>query len=226
MTAVPATEGQAVPSGATEPFRFMAQSGVVLWTGYIAEDLPSLLEALRQVSPACIYYHVYYAAFWRTRSTSAEYTNDFARWVSTVLGQKGLAERLASVDPLECTGPRECAEKLAAHVQDYIGVGELFFRVPRGSEFYFLELRSFLYPTGVQAETVVQLAQAIGKLGTGCILTHFIEARFRYRGVTNDFSQWLRLRGEEGKAAALERLNPFFYDLQKLRDQIIAVLRT
>ncbi|GIX49479.1 MAG: hypothetical protein KatS3mg131_3690 [Candidatus Tectimicrobiota bacterium] len=208
-----------------EPFHFVAQSGVVRWTGYIAEDLPSLLDNLRQVPPASIYYHVYYAAFWQRRATSAEYLNDFARWVATALGQKGLAERLASVDPIECTGPRECAERLAAHVQDYVGVGETFYRVPSGKEFYFLEVRSFLYPTGVTADSPAALAEAIRRLGSGCILNHFIDARFRYRGATNDFSQWLRLRGEEAKAAALERLNPFFYDLAKLQEQIVAILR-
>ena len=63
----------------------MTETGVVLWTGYIADDLSSLLRGLRQVPGPSIYYHVHHAVFRRPRYTWAEYTNDFARLVSTIL---------------------------------------------------------------------------------------------------------------------------------------------
>ncbi len=208
-----------------EPFRFMTEAGVVLWTGHIAEDLTSLLQGLKQVPGSSIYYHVHHAMFRRRKYTRAEYTNDVARWVFTELGQKGLAEKLSSVDPLEHSTIRECREQLAAYVQQYVGEAEVFARVPAGREMYFLEARSFVLPTGIDAGDVKQLASGINRLGSGCILYHFIEARFRDGGRKNDFSRWLRLQGEEEKAAALERLNPYSSDLRNLNDQIVEVLR-
>tara|TARA_B100000315_G_scaffold31901_1_gene26939 strand:- start:1131 stop:1829 length:699 start_codon:yes stop_codon:yes gene_type:complete len=208
-----------------EPFRFMTEAGVVLWTGYIADSLPSLARGLLQVPGSSIYYHVHHAIFRRRKHRLAEHTNDFARWVSTRFGLKGLSEKLSSLDPLECSTIRESRERLVAFVQEYVGEGEAFPRVPLGWEFYFLEARSFVFPAGAEAADVEQLAEGVEKMGLECILHHLVEARFRDGGGTNDFSRWLRLWQENEKAEALERLNPYFHDLRALKDQIGAVLR-
>jgi hypothetical protein len=208
-----------------EPFRFMTEAGVVLWAGHRADSLPSLARGLQQVPGSSIYYHVHHALFRRRKHRLAEHTNDFARWVFTRFGQKGLAEKLASVDPLECSTVRESRERLVSYVQEYVGEGEDFPRVPLGWEFYFLEARSFVFPAGVEATSVAQLAEGVEKLGLACVLHHFIEARFRDGGGTNDFSRWLRLSRENEKAEALDRLNPYFHDLSALKAQIGAVLR-
>ena len=208
-----------------EPFRFMTEAGVVRWTGYIADSLPSLARGLQQVPGSSIYYHVHHAIFRRRKHRLAEHTNDFARWVSTRFGLQGLAEKLSSLDPLECSTIRESRERLVAYVREYVGEGEAFPRVPLGWEFYFLEARSFVFPAGVEATGVEQMAEGVEKLGLECVLHHFIEARFRDGEGANDFSRWLRLQGEDEKAEALERLNPYFHDLSALKTQIGAVLR-
>jgi hypothetical protein len=203
----------------------MTEAGVVLWTGYRADSLPSLARGLQQVPGSSIYYHVHHALFRRRKHRLAEHTNDFARWVFTRFGLKGLAEKLASVDPLEYSTIREARDCLVSSVQEYVGEGEAFPRVPLGWEFYFLEARSFILPVGAEATSVEQLAEGVEKLGLECVLHHFIEARFRNGGGTNDFSRWLRFSREYEKADALEHLNPYFHDLSALRAQIGAVLR-
>ncbi len=205
------------------PFRFMTQTGVVCWAGFMADDLRSLLLGVQRVPDASIYYHVHHAVFQRPRYTWAEYTNDFARWALSVLGQKGLAERLAAVDPLECPSLRLCRERLKGCVQEYVAEAEVFPRVPAGREFYFLEARSFALPADIEANSPGELAQGIARLGAGCIMYHFIQTRF-LDGGTNDFSRWLRLTGHEAKAVELDRLNPYFHDLGALQEQILKVL--
>ncbi len=212
-------------SKATPPFRFMTATWITTWTGYTAEDLPSLLHGIRQVPSPSIYYHVHHAIFRRLKYTLAEYTNDFARWVLSALGQKGLAEKLSSVDPLEFFTVGQCRARLAAYIQEYVNEGEVFPRVPSGQEFYFLQTRSFVMPLGVEAQDVPELAEKVAQLPAGSLRYHFIEARFREGEDTNDFSRWLVLRGEEKKAEALKRLNPYLYDLQALREQILEILK-
>ena len=227
MHSVQHRDDQLVNAGTplVEPFRFVTEAGVVLWTGYIADSLPSLARGLQQVPGSSIYYHAHHALFRRRKHRMAEHTNDFARWVFTRFGQKVLAEKLASVDPLEYSTIREARERMASYVQEYVVEGEDFPRVPLGWEFYFLEARSFILRVGFEASSVEELADGVEKLGLECVLHHFIEARFRNGGGSNDFSQWLRLQRKQDKAAALEHLNPYFHDLGALRAQIGAILR-
>lgn len=220
-----ARDARAAGAGPAEPFRIMAETGVGLWTGYVAEDLPSLLHGLRQVPPSSIYYHVHHAIFQRTKYTIAEYTNDFARWVDTVLHQKGLAEKLSAIDPMQCRTVTNCGNELVRRVGEYVAEEELFPRVPRGHEFHFLEARTFVFETGVEARDLDELLEAIPVSTAGSIIYHFVEARFRNEDGADDFSRWLRALGEEERARRLERVNPHFYDAGKLRYQILDSLR-
>lgn len=228
--AIARTEGRERQAGTAEtaasPFQFRTETGVVLWTGYTADSLATLGRALRQVTGSSIYYHVHHALFRRLKYTWAEYTNDFARWVATALNQKALAEKLSSVDPMEWSTIRDVRERLIAYIQLYAAEDESFPRVAKEEEFYFLEARSFVVPTGLRATTVPELADGLERLGTGCLLYHFIESRFRNGKGTNDFSRWLRHRGEHQKAEALECLNPYYYDVESLKDQVVDVLRS
>jgi hypothetical protein len=208
------------------PFRFMTETWTVMWTGYVADDLPSLLQGIRQVPSSSIYYHVHHAVFRRPKYAWADYTNDFARWVFAALGQKGMAEKLSSVDPLEFFTVGQCRARLAACVEEYVNEGEVFSRVPRGREFYFLQTRSFVIPTGLEAANLKDFVERVADLSLSSVLYHFVEARFREGEETDDFSRWLALHGEHRKAKALQRLNPYMYDLEALKTQIVNVLRS
>ena len=206
------------------PFLFFTEVGIVRWTRYNADSLPALLRGLQGVPGSSIYYHVHHALFGRPKRARGDYTNDFARWVAGAVGQEALAERLSSVDPLECATIREARERLAAFVGQYVHETEVFPRVPQGSEFHFMEARSYVLPTGVQAETLEQFVEQIQKLGSASVLYHFIESRWR-NGGENDFSHWLRGHGEEEKAKALMRINPYYYDVDVLKEEIVDALR-
>jgi hypothetical protein len=209
----------------TPSFDFFTEVGVVFWAGYRADSLPSLLLGLEQVRESSVNYHVHQALFRCTKYPWAEYTNDFAVWVNTVLGQKGLAEKLSSVAPFDHATVSQTRGQLAAHIRSYIAEAEVFYRVPQGREFYFMEARSFVLQTGIQAARVVDLADCLERMSSGTIFHHFIQARLRNEAGTNDFSRWLRLRGEEEKAEALDRLSPYCYSIEVLKNQIREILR-
>lgn len=211
---------------AVEPFQFMTETGVVLWTGYIADDLPTLLRGLQRVDGSSIYYHVHHAVFRRTKYTWAEYTNDFAHWTFRALGQKGLAEKLSSVDPLECGDVEQCRQSLLQLIQAYVPEEAVFSRVVERHVFYFLEAKRYVFPMGFQAGTVQELATGIEKFGADSVIYHFIESRFSDPRRDNDFSRWLRLCGEDEKAEELARLNPYYYDTKGLGVQIVDILRS
>lgn len=207
------------------PFEFFTEAGVVLWTGYKADSLPSLLLGLEQVHQASVNYHVHQALFRCIKYPWAEYTNDFAVWVNTALGQKGLAEKLSSVAPFDYATVAQTRGQLAAYIRSYIAEAEVFYRVPQGREFYFMQARSFVLQTGIQADRVADLADCIERMGPGTISHHFIQARLRNAGGINDFSRWLRLRGEGEKAASLDRLSPYCYSIEVLKNQISEILK-
>lgn len=213
-------------SSAVEPFQFMTEAGVVLWTGYIADDLPTLLRGLRRVPGSSIYYHVHHAVFRRPKYTWAEYTNDFAHWAFRALGQKGLAEKLSSVDPLKCGPADRCRQELLQLIQTYVPEDAVFSRVREREVFYFLEAKRYVFPMGFQACSVQELAAGVERFGADSVIYHFIEARFSNGERHNDFSRWLRLCGEDEKAAELDRLNPYYYDTQGLGAQIVDILRS
>jgi hypothetical protein len=50
---------------------------------------------------------------------------------------------------------------------------------------------------------------------------HFFEARLRLERRTNDFSAWLSSIGETELAEQIDRLNPYDYTLDELKQKII-----
>jgi hypothetical protein len=64
-------------------------------------------------------------------------------------------------------------------------------QVERGHEFHFLRSRFVVFDTGVRAATPAELAAGIGRLTTGSVYFHFVEARRRPPLRVDDFSAWL-----------------------------------
>ena len=209
-----------------DKFQFFTEIGVVRWTGFTADSLGSLLEGLRDVPGSSIFYHLHHALFHRQRLTLHYVMNDFARWVHNTLEEKPLAEKLASVDPLQFDSIRGAREKLIRYVESYIGEIQVFPRVPKVRELYFMELRSFVIPAQVEVENLNDFINGLRRLGRGAMLHHFIEARYRRKGkYHNDFSEWLETYGAKEVAQELDKLNPYLYDLETLRDKTIDILK-
>ncbi len=210
----------------TEPFRFYTEAGLVVHTNFKAESLKSLLYGLKKVSGSSIFYHVHHSLL-RRHFTASDHMNDFARWVLLQLGQSSLAERLTAVDPMACRSVREAREQLIACVEEYVGAGELFFRVAEGREFHFLQLHSFVIPLKTTARDLASFYDGLKKASMGTFFFHLIEAPIRLGKLSNDFSEWLEHSLNEPELAdAIARVNPYMYNLNELKAEILRLVRS
>lgn len=206
-------------------FQFYTEQGAVYYSGFKTDNLKSLLVGLRGVPSSSIFYHLYHSLL-RRHYTTTDYMNDFAQWVWGVLWQKTLGEKLASFDPLEFTMIREARARLIKIVEDYVGEGEYFQRVPEGEAFYFLCVKSFIYPTGVRASDLSDLMLAVKAVSPESLFYHLIESRLRLRKRSNDISIWLDEElGRKELAEKISALSLYEYNLEEIRVKIINLIK-
>lgn len=206
-------------------FQFFTEQGITYYAGYKADNLKSLIAGLRGVPSSSIFYHLYHSLL-RRHFTTTDYMNDFAQWVWGVLWQKVLGEKLASFDPLEFTRIRDARASLVRMIEDYVGENEYFLRVPEEQAFYFLGIKSFVYPTGIKASSLLELMEALRMVSPHSLFYHLIESRLRLREKTNDVSLWIKDElGHEDVATAINSFSPYEYNLEELRARIITVIQ-
>jgi hypothetical protein len=211
-----------MPETAREPFEFESRLNLTLLTGIRARDLAQLLENLRTVPGAVIYYHTHHFLV-QHQFLSPEPPNDFAYWVSNVLLEERLGEELASVDILRFRTIHDLREELIRVIGNYLEQGAEIRVAPPGMEFHFERSVSFLLKTGVVAHNLREFRDALEHISLSSISFHMFDARLRLERGTNDFSTWLdRVLGEKQLARALEVLDPYTHTEDGLRRAIAA----
>ena len=205
-------------------FHFYTEHGIVRSAGQRANNLPNLLEGIKQVSGSSIFYHMHHAIL-RRHIIPSDTMNDFARWTWFNLGEQRLAEHLAIVDPMEYVSVREARDKVADTVSAFVSREPVLRKVAREKEFCFLELQSFVLPTKLVARNLHEFYLCLQKIGPGSIFYHLIEARIRLGKQGSDFSKWLAedLR-EYGLAAKIDSLSPYVYNLWDLKQEIVRLI--
>ncbi|NLG95553.1 MAG: hypothetical protein GX487_09455, partial [Acetomicrobium flavidum] len=78
-------------------FRFCTESHLVKMLAIKAKNPIQLLEGIKKVPSASIYYHTH-RFLQQHYYVSPEPPNDFAYWISNVLGLRELGESIASVE--------------------------------------------------------------------------------------------------------------------------------
>ncbi len=104
---------------AKEPFVFYTRLHLSELTGLRASTLGQLLELIKEVNGSCIYHHTH-RFLQQHQHLSPEPPNDFAYWVTEVLGEDELGERLASIDVIQFTTIRSLREKIVATIEKYL----------------------------------------------------------------------------------------------------------
>ena len=204
----------------SDRFLFYSAASLVQTTPFEADSLPSLLQCLRRVDSSSIFHHFYHSLL-RRHFLKGAYQNDFALWAEQQLREPWLAERLATVDPMDFAMIRAAREKLIEYVEVFVGPAQSYVRVPPGKEFRFQELMSFSYPSGIEAETLEEFAGAVRQVSVESVFYHVVEARLRLHRKSNDFSSWLdHSHGEAALAREIEGLNPYRYGLEDLKAKI------
>jgi len=212
---------------AKEPFRFHTRLHLSELTGLRATTLGQLLGLIKNVPGSCIYHHTH-KFLQQHQYFSPEPPNDFAYWVSEVLSEDELGERLASIDTVQYTTIRHLREKIIATIEDYLKDNKLanlkFART--GEEFHFIKSVSFVLPTHYLAYDLKEFAEILGKITIDSIYFHVFEARLRLERANNDFSNWLEHSlGDKELADIFARLDPYTQTLEGLRKSLIQIVQ-
>jgi len=213
---------------AKQPFRFHTRLTLTELTGLRASILPQLLKLIKKVPGSSIYYHTHHFLE-QHQYLSPEPPNDFAYWVSQVLGEEELAERLASIDTVRFLTIRSLREQFIATIETYLEerpLSKLRF-AGAGEEFYFIKSVSFIIPTARVANNLEEFVEIVGKITIESIYFHVFEARLRLERPTNDFSEWMEESlGCKDIADEIARLDPYTYTMEELRKRIISIVRS
>lgn len=205
-----------------KPFRFLTSSVLVILMGEKARHLKEFVEKLKKMDDNVIFFHVH-NAYREYHFAPGKYTNDFAYWIGEALGESTLAEKVANIEVGDFTNLTELRDKIVVVVEQFLHSAVEIRRAAPGKEFYFCRNVSFVMPTKYEVNSLDEFCEAIKKVGMRSLYYHFFEARLRLGHKTNDFSEWISsdLVGYDDLAARIERLNPYLYTLDELRDKII-----
>lgn len=208
---------------AKEPFRFYTRLNLSELTGLWAANLDGLLENLKKVSDSCIYHHTH-RFLQQHQYLSPEPPNDFAYWITNVLGEKELGERLASIDTVQFNNIRALRQEFVSIIEGYLkerpSARSRF--ANRDEAFYFIKSLSFVFPTDYTADDLIEFLYMLRKITIDSIYFHIFESRLRLGKDTNDFSYWIRESlGDSKLADDIARLDPYSHTLEELRDRMI-----
>ena len=208
-----------------DEFHFYTERRLVQLTGQAAHTLPELLSVLRVISGSCIFYHTHHLFLSHHFEKPVVY-NDFANWVSEALREDSLSEKLAAIDLLSFTAIRQLRDAIVSMIDTHLkSNGGRISQCPPSDEFHFCKSKSFIMPTGIVATDVADFFGKLQRVTNVSLYFHFLEARLRLERRTNDFSQWLRWRGEGRLADEVDRLDPYVVTLDELRVQIMELGR-
>jgi len=195
-------------------------------TGLRATTLGQFLALIKEVPGSSIYHHTH-RFLQQHQYLSPEPPNDFAYWVTDILGEDELGERLASIDTVQYSTIRDLREEIASTIENYLENNPLakmkFAR--SGEEFHFIKSVSFILPTNYVAYDLKDFVQVLKKITIDSIYFHIFEARLRLEKPTNDFSFWLENSlGEKKLAANIAGFDPYTSTLEDLRKKIIRLV--
>jgi len=211
---------------AKEPFRFYTRLHLSELTGLRSTTLVQLVKLIKEVPGSCIYHHTH-RFLQQHQFFSPEPPNDFAYWVTEILGEKELGERLASIDIMQFSRIHDLREKIISVIEEYLKE-ERFARLKfarEGEEFHFIKSVSFVIPTNYVVDNLADFVEIMKKITFDSIYFHIFEARLRLEKKTNDFSFWIeRSIGDKELADELTDLDPYTRTLDDLRAAIINII--
>ncbi len=189
-----------------------------------ANRIAALCEGIRQCSNASIFYHTYQSLS-RHHFLTEGFSNDFAQWALASCNRPELAEQLASLDVRDYTDIPALRGDLCHVVSSYcLGHAREAEQIAF-EPFYFLESVEVGVPLGMQARTLQEFRDALGRLSHASFNHHFITSRLRLHLRTNDFSLWLfKELGLEELARAANRIDIYTNTLESAQARMLALV--
>ena len=206
-------------------FQFMTKLDLTLLLGRKARNATELLAGLREVPTMSVYYHTH-RFLQQHHYLSPEPPNDFAYWVTNVLNDDALGERLASTDIMQFTGIEEIRERFLTILEEYLAATDRRIDSPPGEEFHFMSCQTFAFPTRYAAGSLAEFREMLDKVSINSLYYHMFDARMRPELGHNDFSVWIRDIGYPDLAEKIHSLDPYSRTLEGLRRAVIRLIET
>lgn len=190
-------------------------------TGIRAKNLRELLENLKTVPESVLYQHTH-RFLQQYQYLVPEPPNDFAYWVTQMLQDERLGERLASIDTVRFSSLESLRQALVSVMEEHLKGGENSREAPSGKEFHFMRAIRFSVPTRHIAHDLSEFADCLKKVSISSLYLHIFEARLRPPLGVNDFSYWFETNlNEKDLARNVSGLDPYTQTLEGLRSRII-----
>ena len=209
---------------ATQPFRFYTRLHLKELTGLKATNIYELVDILKKVDDAVIYYHTH-NFIEEFQYLTPQPANDFALWVSDALGDQVLGEKLSNIDTFEFSTIGALRERIIDVIEDEVAKRKDINNAPYGREFHFIRSISAIVPTSYVTHDLREFIEMLKLVSLDTLYFHIFESRLRLHKGVNDFSIWINdCLGEKALADEIAVLDPYTYTLEGLRSMIISII--
>ena len=209
---------------ACDPFRFYSIVHLKELTGLKARTLTELATILKKVPESVVYYHTHHFLE-EHQYLVPEPANDYALWVTDVLGDEALGERLASIDTFGFPTLGALRSRILHVLEDYLSTNSDNRSAAEGREFYFIKSICVILPTPYVVHDLREFVEVLRKISIGSLHYHIFEARLRLKRGVNDFAIWMdECLDDKDLADKLAYLDPYNYTLEGLRTAIIQLI--
>jgi hypothetical protein len=204
-------------------FHFHTKLEQTLLLGIKATSVVQLLHGITSVPESSVYYHTHHFLL-QHQYLAPEPPNDFAYWVTELVGNAALGESLASVDIVGFGSIAELRSRFIGLLESHISGDSYRPDTDHGEPFHFMASRTFVLPTSFVAREIREFRDMIGAVSIESLYYHIFDARLRLGREENDFSRWLRDRGRPDIAEKIRKLDPYAQTMEGLRKNIIGAI--
>ena len=205
-------------------FQFRTKLDQTILLGVKARDASALLDGIRTVPNSSIYYHTHHF-LQQHHYLSPEPPNDFAYWITEVLNDDVLGEKLSSIDIVQFHSISELRNRLEEILASHLKGIEDLSTCPRGEEFHFMASRTFALQTAYVAHDLSEFSTILQRISINSIYFHIFDATLRLEQNENDFSLWFKSLGKPELAEEVLRLDPYTHTLEGLRKTILGMVK-
>ncbi|MHB8172668.1 MAG: DUF5752 family protein [Thermincolia bacterium] len=207
----------------TKEFSFARPVRLVRNGAFRAGSLPGLIKGLSAARPEALFYHLY-RHYWESDEVPEGGFNEFALWVGEKLGEKVLAEKLASVQLAGIMQLEPARDTMVRYCKEYLGGMTGVYQVPEGQELYFQEVTTVIIATGKKAGNLKEFLDIWRGLQPAAVFLHLVEARLKPVAGVQELAGWLLTIGEEELAKEVAKISMYPYPLSVMQSYITALL--
>ena len=194
-------------------------------TGLKASNLLELRQNIERVPELSIYYHTHHF-LQQHQYLTPEPPNDFAYWVTEILQEGVIGEKLAAIDTVRFGTLLSLRDAIVGTIEKHIDEKPVLRIAPDGEEFYFMKCVLFNLPTPYKAHDLKEFLECLEKVSIGSLYNHVFEARLRPPLGMSDFSNWLSAAlGEKKLASKIDKLDPYTQTMEGLRNKIMDLVK-